>query len=279
MKFVLTLLFALSVPVIAHAETAVPAECATGADKLMKPIAAGVEKGLKAAQNDLAKCMGAVPGPKGPKGDAGEPGLPGPEGQRGTMGPAGADGQPGRDGLKGEPGETRMIYVPMANQNSPFNFAVGWSLGGFTSKGNRDYGAGTGPVFQLNFAPHRKVEAILDLGLPSLFDEADFSPWKQRGFVIDMGVTLYPFRPEWLGVTPVEFRVEGIGFKKSNDNGLYAFYAPGLAARIPTKYLMVRPSVNLMLGVASFSGDVWTFCVGGTANVTFAPRWTAILGE
>ncbi len=264
----LIVLVLLTIPSIASAD-----ECSTGPKKIEQganQIAAGAKL--------LEKCVTKPTGPRGPAGKDGEPGLPGPAGERGTMGPAGADGQPG---AKGDPGVTTVVheFQKLPEQVSPVNFGIGWSLGGFTSKGNRDYGAGTGPVFQINMAPHRKVEAILDIGLPSLFDEADWSPWKQRGFTVDMGLTVYPFRPEWLGITPVEFRVEGIGFKRSNDNGLYAFYAPGLAARVPTKYFTVRPSLNVLLGVASFTGDAWTFCAGGTANVTFTPRWTAILGE
>lgn len=266
----LTALF-LFPPVAARADST--DACSTGPAQIAKG-ARQIAQGADA----LKKCAELARGPKGLQGDAGMPGAQGP------MGVMGQQGQPGNPGAKGDPGETRMIYEyryqPRPEQPAPFNLGLGWFLGGFSSKDVKDYGAGTGPMVQMQFNVHRKLEVMLDIGLPSLFENKSWSPWRQAGFTLDLAPTLYVFdKHPWLGITPIGFRAEGIGFKKSNDNVLYLFLDPGFAARIQTKYVTVRPSINALLGVASASGDGWSFCVGGTANVTMLPRWNAILGE
>lgn len=271
MKFIVALLLALSLPLAARAD-----ECATGPAKIAQG-ATTIAQGAK----DLAKCEAKPTGPRGPKGDKGDEGPMGPEGRRGEMG---MQGPPGAVGPEGPPALVAMVHeylpAPKVEWVPQLNVGLGWFIGAFDSKGQRDYGAGHGPQIQFNLAPHRKVEYVLGVGLPALFEGKGWSPWNDRGFTIDLQTTLYLFEDKaWLGITPFGIELQGIGFKKNDDNVLYGFYTPGAAARLKTKYGMVRPSVNLLAGVASAGGESWTFCVGGTTSISFTPNWSAILGE
>lgn len=254
-------------------------ECATGPAKIEKgglAIAAGAK--------DLAKCEAKPTGPRGPKGDPGES-VVGPQGPTGTMGPAGADGQPGAKGDKGDPGTTTMkfIYVPVGQKRPAFNLGVGWFVGGFNGEDNRDYGAAQGPQVNMFFNMHDRAEGRVSVGFPALFNRKTWSPWTERGFVVDLATTVYSKSVPQIGYTGgVEF--QGIGFENDQvtgakkPNGLYMFFTPGATGRFDTRYATIRPEVHLLPGIATFGSD-WNWVFGGGASVSIAPRWAQILGE
>lgn len=272
--FFLSILAAAFIATFSPDALAVDADACANGPAVMAKGAREMAKGA-----DLLKQCAEIK--RGPKGEKGIDGAPGAEGPRGTMGPQGA---PGDKGEKGDPGEMTLVhvheYTKLPVQEPSVNFGIGWFLGGFSSKDNHDYGRGTGPLLQLQLNPHRKIEAMAEVGVPSFFEDADFSPWKQRGFTVDVSGTGYFFdKAPWFGITPVGFRAEGIGFKKHEDNVSYLFVTPGVTARVPTKFVTIRASINLLVGEATDAGDHGSFCLGSTGNITFLPRWAAILGE
>jgi hypothetical protein len=238
---------------------------------------------LAAGAKALEECMAKTTGPRGRDGKPGESIV-------GPPGPMGQQGEPGPKGEKGEPGVTTVIVktievtLPQKKEPSPFNLGVGYFISGFGSEDNRDYGAGHGPMFQLNFRMHERVEGVVDIGLPTLFNRKGWSPWKEKGFVVNLATTVYTKKRPWFGVTPVGFQFQGIGFENDQvtglpkADGLYMMYAPGVAVKLPRRYITYRATATALAGFANFGND-WNSVFGGGVNVSFTPNWTDILGE
>ncbi len=251
--------------------------CTNGAAKFAK----GAET-MAAGAKALQECLAKSTGPRGKAGPAGEAGAPGPAGPMGQMGEPGPVGPAGKDGV------TQVVYVHKYDLTKPdpssFNLGLGYFVSGFGSEDNRDYGAAQGPMFAMVFKIHDRVESNVNIGLPTLFNRKTWSPWKEKGFVVDLSTTIFSKKRPWLGVTPFGVQFQGIGFENDSEtgapkaDGLYLMYSPGVAARFNQKYTTVRVGVNLLAGVATFGND-WNGILGGGANIAVVPNWSNILGE
>ena len=254
---VLTAILWLGVsPVTASADDT-PNQCTSGDEELLKRLDACKPKPKPRKRKPAAKPQ---PGPQGPKGDPGDKGDPGPQGADGPQGPQGPAGPEGPQGRQGPPGTAGKDAVDQTRLN------LGIGVMGAAIFPAHEYAWGWGPALLLraNVAP--RAELAVAVGLAMGADDASWSPGKQRGLMIDVGMVGYFKKHRWLGLGGSAYFMT-IGMKPDNEDGFYMAAKPAIVFKPSWRHVTWRTEVGGLIGAASY-GPEWKF-VGGVAASSF----------
>jgi hypothetical protein len=243
-------------PLVAQAQES-PNTCTAENEELWKQLNNCRPKPKPRKKKPAAKPQ---PGPQGPKGDPGEKGDPGDAGQPGAQGPQGPAGPEGPQGRQGPPGPAGRPGIDQTR------FNVGLGVMGAAIFPERDYAWAWGPalLIRANLAP--RTELGVGVGMAMGADGANWSPGKERGLLIDVGITGYLKNHRWLGFGGSAYFMS-IGLKPEHDDGFYMALKPTIVFKPTWGPVTWRTEVGPVVGAATYGAN-WKF-VGGAAASTF----------
>lgn len=200
-------------------------------------------------------CPPGAQGPEGPRGPAGPEGPSGPPGERGPEGPQGPAGPQGPSGAASPALDVGLgimggIYVPEKS------YAWAW-----------------GPALQLRAPLNARNELTISVGLAMGADDQDWSPGRENGVMLRVGVTHYVKR--WLGLT-VGISSQSInGVLPNKEDGGYLGLTPGVVLRKRWDAVTLRVEATAFLGGSSYdsaAGDR-DLSVGAAGGAFLSWNW------
>ena len=202
-----------------------------------------------------ATCPQGPEGPRGPQGPAGPEGPAGPPGERGPAGPPGKDGAPGP-----------------AGSNAGLNLALG-VMGGLYGP-EKGLAWAWGPALQLQAPLNARTELTIAAGLAMGADSFDWSPGRENGLMLRVGLTRYV--KDWLGLTlgVSSQSINGVLPDKQEDGG-YLGLTPGVVLRKRWDAVTLRVEATAFVGGSSYdsSGGDRDLAVGATGGAFLSWNW------
>lgn len=260
MKFLVmmiaTSLLLIADPVFAQEAPAVQQSCRCPAPA-PKPKRVKVKRKRKTPPKPACDCPPGQQGPEGPRGPAGPAG---PEGPSGPPGERGADGPQGPAGPRGPAGVT-----------TPLNIALG-VMGGIYAP-QKDYAWSWGPALQLQAPLNARNELTIAVGLAAGADGYDWSPGRENGLMLRVGVTHYLKR--WLGLT-VGLSSQSIkATLPDKEDGDYLGLTPGVVLRKRWDDVTLRIEATAFIGASSYdsSGGDRDLSYGGAGGAFLSWNW------
>lgn len=252
--FVACGLFMIATPAIAQEAPSAEAncKCPAPAPKRSKPAKAKRKAPPKQA------CATTCPqGPEGPRGPAGPEGPSGPPGERGSDGPQGPQGPAGPRGPAGA--------------MTPLNLALGVMGGIYLPE--KDYAWAWGPALQLQAPLNARNELTVAVGLAMGADSYDWSPGRENGVMLRIGITHY-FK-KWLGFTYGISSQSINGILPNKEDGGYIGFTPGVVLRKRWDSVTLRVEATGFLGGSSYdsaAGDR-DLSLGATGGAFLSWNW------
>lgn len=256
-------LLLFSSPALAQ-EAPLPAQqscqCPTPAPKKAKTVKVKRKKRKKVPSASPCACP---PGQEGARGPEGPPGPQGPQGPEGPSGPPGERGPEGPPGKAGPPGP--------ASETGPLNIGLG-VMGGIYGP-EKGHAWAWGPALQLTSRLNAKNELTVAAGIAMGADGYDWSPGRENGLMLRIGVT-HDAKP-WLGLT-VGLTSQSInGVLPNKEDGGYLGLSPGVVLRKRWDSITLRVEATAFIGGSSYdsSGVDRDVAVGGALGTFISKNW------
>jgi len=214
-------------------------------------------KRKKVPSSSPCNCPPGAQGPEGPRGPAGPPGPEGPSGPPGERGP---EGPPGKAGPPGP-----------AAESGPFNIGLG-VMGGIYGP-EKGHAWAWGPALQLTSKLNAKNELTIAAGVAMGADGYDWSPGRENGLMLRIGVTHYA-KP-WLGLTFGLASQSINGVLPDKEDGGYIGLSPGVVLRKQWDAVTLRVEAAAFVGESSYdsSGGDRDLAIGATGGAFLSWNW------
>lgn len=193
-------------------------------------------------------------GPRGPEGPAGPEGPSGPPGERGPHGPRGPTGPQGPAGVM-----------------TPLNLALGVMGGIYIPE--KGHAWAWGPALQLQAPLNARNVLTIAIGIAAGADAYDWSPGRENGLMVRVGITRYV--KDWLGLT-VGLSSQSIkATLPDKENGGYLGFTPGVVLRKRWDDFSLRVEATAFFGASSYdsSGNDRDLSVGGAGGAFLGWNW------
>jgi len=226
---VISSLFLVTSPALAQEAPAVQQSCRCP-DPAPKPKRVKIKRKRKTPSTPKPACD-CPPGLQGPEGPRGPEGPSGPPGERGPEGPPGKAGPPGP-----------------AGSNASLNLALG-VMGGIYVPEKR-YAWAWGPALQLQAPLNARTELTIAVGLAMGADDQEWSPGRENGVVLRVGLTRYV--KDWLGLTLGLSSQSINGVLPNKEDGGYIGLTPGVVLRKRWDSVTLRVEATAFVGGSSY---------------------------
>lgn len=230
-------------------------KCPEPAPKRPKPVTA--KRKRKPPPKQACDCP---PGAQGPDGPRGPEGPPGPEGPGGPPGERGPEGPPGKAGPPGPAG-------------GMLNIALGVMGGIYVPE--KDYAWAWGPALQLQAPLNKRTELTISVGLAMGADDREWSPGRESGVMLRVGLTRWMKKRDWLGLTLGLSSQSIDGVLPNKEDGGYLGLTPGVVLRKKWDSVTLRVEATAFLGGSSYDSSAGDrdLSVGATGGAFLNWNW------
>lgn len=204
----------------------------------------------------------ASPGPQGPRGPEGPRGPAGPEGPKGDPGPQGPMGPQGPRGPAGPAAST--------DGDSALNIALGVMGGVYLPE--KGHAWAWGPALQLLSPLNARTELTLAAGLAMGADGQEWSPGRENGLMLRVGITRY-LKP-WLGATLGVTSQSINGTLPGKEDGGYLGLTYGAVLRKRWDPVTLRVEATAFAGASAYGSEGGrTFAYGAAGGAFLSWNW------
>lgn len=243
----------------ALAQEAVPAQPTVCPPLPKKPPKKKVKRVKKKQPPKPTPACDCPPGPEGPRGPEGPPGPEGPSGPPGERGPEGPPGQAGPPGPAGAA--------------SPLNIALGVMGGIYLPE--KSYAWAWGPALQLQAPLNARTELTIAVGLAMGADDRSWSPGRESGVMLRVGLTRWTKSRDWLGLTLGVSSQSIDGVLPNKEDGGYLGLTPGIVLRKKWDAVTLRVEATAFIGGSSYDSSAGDrdLSLGGTGGAFLSWNW------